>query len=131
MSEKVTIPREVAEAIEYWRSQGMSDASIVATAVTNGGVNKHSRALVNFVLERAGNSGILMRALLNGYEVEQSPEERVREYYDNMLYANGDTYADIIKDTVDLIGIKIKGGEINERTITGPYRNHRKVSALS
>jgi hypothetical protein len=81
--EKATLPREVAEAIERARARGKNNASIVASAMTT--------------------------AKVLGHNIEKTPEDRVLEYYNNMLYANGNTYAEIIAETLDLLGIKITG----------------------
>ncbi len=57
----------------------------------------------------------LMKALVNGYEVEKTPEEKVREYYldstDSEVYSRAFTfhYDDAIRTTLDLLGIKIEG----------------------
>jgi hypothetical protein len=51
----------------------------------------------------------VIRALYVGFEIEPSPEAKVREYYVNMLFANGETYAEIIKCTLDLLGTKVEG----------------------
>jgi hypothetical protein len=103
--EKVTLPKEVAEAMENLLSRGAEDKDIIAYG------------MARFTTENAGeiyryaqdNFYGLMSALVNGYQVEQTPEERLREYYDNMLFANGDTYSDVIKHTLDILGIEIDG----------------------
>jgi len=61
----------------------------------------------------------LAAALINGYEVEKTPEEKVREFYDSfecgprmypaeMSFRN-EEYRRIIKCTLNRLGIKIEG----------------------
>lgn len=118
MSEKVVLPKVVAEAIEYYRSQGLGSASIASIAVTSAGIGRE-RPLVDFVIQAADNSEKIMSALVNGYTVEATPEEMVRNYYEIEMtllahlgkydgaYHEGTTSA--IKETLNLLGIKIEG----------------------
>jgi hypothetical protein len=118
MSGKVTLPKEVAEAIENYRSQGFSNASIIATAVTSGGVGSRSKALVYFVTAEKGNSDVLMRALVNGFDVEKTPEIMLREYWEDVITRwedadKGERYYegshDAIITVLGILGIKIAG----------------------
>jgi hypothetical protein len=85
MSRKVTLPKEVAEAVGYYRGQGFSNASIISTAVTNAGVGSHAKALVYYVTAGENNSDELMRALVIGFAVDQTPEEQIREYWEDVM----------------------------------------------
>jgi hypothetical protein len=114
MDNKVIIPKDVAEAIEVYRGKGFSNASIIATACTNVGVGAHAKSLVYYIVGETDSSDKLMSALVNGYTVEQTPEEKVREYYEGHChrgtydqYVNG--ALDGIKGTLDLLGIQIEG----------------------
>jgi len=52
----------------------------------------------------------LAAALINGYEVEKTPEEKVREYYES--YGGSPSAMErkeAVQDTLDLLGIKIEG----------------------
>ncbi|MEC2215100.1 hypothetical protein [Bacillus velezensis] len=56
----------------------------------------------------------LAAALVNGYEVEKTPEEKVREYFEKLWADYCDTNEiEIAKETIintlDLLGIKIEG----------------------
>ncbi|MEH7521748.1 DUF1642 domain-containing protein [Bacillus sp. JJ1503] len=116
---KVTLPREVAEAIENMRERGRSNGAIIATAMTNGSGAGVGWTLATYVLEHEGNSDKLMTALLNGYEIEKSPDEKVREYYDELSDSNVSVYSENhhrnnreragIRKTLDLLGIQIEG----------------------
>ncbi|EME72202.1 hypothetical protein OZL92_17440 [Bacillus sonorensis] len=51
-----------------------------------------------------------LAALINGYEVEKTPEEKVREYYES--YGGSPSAMErkeAVQDTLDLLGIKIEG----------------------
>jgi hypothetical protein len=117
MAEKVFIPKDVAEAIEEYRSKGFSDASIVATAVTNGGVVERARALVNFVTEHRDNSKRLMQAIVNGYEIELTSEDKLRTYWEKVVNEYADEECtryyegahDAILTVLIILEIEIKG----------------------
>lgn len=77
---KVKLPKEVAEAVERKRGEktehGMPPWTMkdYADAYMNGiGATQVSLRKVPFET--------LMSALVNGYEVEETPEDKVREYY--------------------------------------------------
>jgi hypothetical protein len=118
---KVTLPKLVSEAIEYYWAKGTSNASIVATAVTNGSMIGHAKILVNFVLDSVGNSDILMSALVNGYEVELTPEDKLREYYGELYISasnedpgtraeyEAECKAEAVLRTLEILGITIAG----------------------
>lgn len=75
-SAKVTLTREVAEAIEQERKQGHAIAYIF-TDVYEG---KSSRVL-NLYFPRIQSFDVLMQALVSGYEVEKTPEDKILESY--------------------------------------------------
>lgn len=108
---KVTIPREVAEAIEELRNAGLSNWAIIAIA--NDPSGEYSTTLSRFK-ERDK----LLAALVNGYEIEQTPEERLREIFidvaNERLSASSDGVyyigmMDGIRTAINILGIKIVG----------------------
>lgn len=117
--EKVTVPKEVAEAIEGLRDQGTTISNIfrmVEHGVFVEEVHPITKHFRNDLDE-------LMRALVIGYQVEQTPEEKLREYYDNIKRLSEKAHAEAdhdyesemlsemlgIKTTVDILGISIEG----------------------
>ncbi len=108
-NEKVTLPREVAEALtECERNYISADITLIFHA-QNGLIGKYAPLQTLTISELAS-------ALINGYEVEKSPEEKVREYYVKTNEAVADTQQAAflgerlgIKSTLDLLGIKIGG----------------------
>lgn len=51
----------------------------------------------------------LIRALYIGYEVEQSPEDRVREYYETVVRMHYTSPRDAIRETLNLLNKQIEG----------------------
>ncbi len=115
--EKVTIPREVAEAIEKARRDGYNNRMIIHAS--NGDmVGPYTLDLARYT-ERSGNFDILMRALVNGYIVEKSPEEKLRSMYEDYVKDEisgdydrkftGEAATNAIVNTLDILGITIEG----------------------
>lgn len=117
---KVAVPREVAEAIDHLRTITYSNHEIMRLALNVFGNPKacvvHGWA---FGSNGGGTPDLLMQALVNGYEIEKSPEDRVREYYERQIvkmpgYFNYEHAASRLRrstviETLDMLGIKIEG----------------------
>lgn len=117
MSEKVTVSRKLAEAIEHFKNPDgyayenyeiMREYFSISEVV--------AKADNEFRLElRRTKTDLLMSALINGYEVEKSPEEKVRAYYNEFSvdkrHLTGSQYAVgyAILNTLNILGIKIEG----------------------
>jgi hypothetical protein len=115
--EKVKLPKEVAEAIERLRNEGASVHEIVYDYASGNVLYSQYNKLADFASD---NFDTLLKALVNGYEVEMTPEEKVREYYDRWKFqADADLCIEerviaersmnVIKCTLDNLGIKIEG----------------------
>ncbi len=118
---KVTIPREVAEAIEELRNAGMSNWAIIAIAndpseysyvIDEKCLGEYSTTLSRFKGDK------LLVALVNGYEIEQTPEERLRDIFidaanERLSAMSGGEYyvgmMDGIRTALNTLGIKIVG----------------------
>lgn len=105
---KVKVSREVAEAIERLRKNGHDNNSFIEGHVKYGYELDENKCLNELDTET------LARALLIGYEVEETPEEEILEVYNFKYgagwgagYTAGVRYG--IKKTLDVYGIKIKG----------------------
>jgi hypothetical protein len=121
MSEKVTLPREVAEAIDAAREAGKGDNRLIQVACSAERIlYDYDRAIYEWC--RDDNLIRFVGALVNGYEVEQTPEDKVRELYQSVEIALDrifdpkdreqirlSGYQDGITDTLDVLGIKISG----------------------
>lgn len=122
---KVTVTKEVAEAIEYLRNQYevYQDNSffIEAHAIHRSDTTDASwfdRPILNTV-----STEVFASAILNGYTVEKTPEDKVREYYDrcrekrdqaemddrSFAAEHLDGQAIGASITLDILGIKISG----------------------
>jgi hypothetical protein len=107
-----TIPREVADAIEAARRQGVCNGTIIDVRNDDFTLAEVSGAVLRLI-----PFDTLMSALVNGYVVEKSAEELVREAYDNIRkeYVDRphswyyDGRADGIIFTLHTLGIKIEG----------------------
>lgn len=103
---RVTVAKEIAEAITKMRAEGLSNFSIMRQA-HGAEVSKTYLTVKRWAFEDGGGSSdLLMQALVNGYTIEKSPEDKVREYYANLSRVC-DKFA--VKDTLDILGIKIEG----------------------
>lgn len=78
--DKVKLPKEVADELEKCR-QGHSDKDVISIAIADHLVKPYGslQAYANEFFDQ------FMSALVNGYEVEQTPEDKVREYITNRL----------------------------------------------
>jgi hypothetical protein len=121
---KVNLPKEVAEAIESFRSQGWADYLLVSCTFDYT-QRPHQVVAREVAVLRKHFASIcdekkLLSALVNGYGIEEkSPEEAVRDYYDKLhgqVY-NG-SFAPVVAksaelsgllQTLDLLGKKIIG----------------------
>lgn len=122
---KVNVTKEVAEAIESYENfagDEWQDALIYDVARARLG---HTSGLTAISISEAYTLLQLAEILTNGYTVEKSPEDKVREYYDrcranrDQAYSNGLTFraeryggqAIGVSITLDILGISIS--EVN------------------
>lgn len=117
MSEKVKLPREVANAIA---SSELEDVIRSIHCPNRDEANWPEEAVIfryaNISTEQTMN---ILKALVNGYEVEQTPEDKVRDYYNHITPdgwefkgdANDPVYIErrAIRTTCILLNIKING----------------------
>ena len=119
---KVTIPREVAEAIEELRNVGMSNWAIIAIANDPSEysyvIDEKCLGEYSTTLSRFKERDKLLGALVNGYEIEQTPEERLRDIFIDVANerlsarSGGEYYVgmmDGIRTALNTLGIKIVG----------------------
>jgi hypothetical protein len=111
MSEKVVLTKKVADALEMARKRGDEEVIEVIFDSENSYVSEETKILN--ALDRMD----LVRALMNGYEVEETPGDRVRAYYENldMKDLRGVSYYELtgekrgIRKTLNLLDLKIEG----------------------
>lgn len=126
-NEIVTLPKDVAEAIENLRQSRNSRMWSIDTIRSNAQHSPKSDygIIDDWILRQyEDKDGIKMyfSALVNGYHVERTPEERLAEYY-----ASQERGARIhigrkqgVKATLDILGITIDGiNDINGNQAEG------------
>ncbi|TYS25139.1 hypothetical protein FZC71_00910 [Bacillus subtilis] len=115
---KPTITKEQAEAIEYWTNEYGSDT--YKERLIKAHVDDSVRWGDMYAPLNDLDLLTLAAALVNGYEVEKTPEEKVREYFeglhrDEYLTRSRDEAHGLeceitgVENTLNLLGIKIEG----------------------
>lgn len=114
--EKVKVSREVAEAIEYLLNHEDYGYTKEKLLVAHAGMEKYPKR--NWAGDNPLNDIdllVLAAILVNGYDIEQTPEEKLAEFYRGRVNSSNDyerEYAHGIEFAVRSLGIKIKG--VNE-----------------
>src|SRR5690606_5330489 len=117
---KVTVPVEVARAITLMRKEGATNYEIIHRA--NGALLTEPDVVLRrwaFGEHAPANPDMLMSALINGYEIEKTPEDDLREYYEFhkkkcYVTCGGEHIEHVskvtaIKYTLSALGIAIEG----------------------
>jgi tartrate dehydratase alpha subunit/fumarate hydratase class I-like protein len=105
MTEKVKLPRAITEGLEEFYRCDETNRDILAAVLVNAN-SKASHTLRDFFCQDDGYFNLLLEVLVNGYEVEETPEDKVREYYNGMLNTTGPV---VIRQVLSLLNIKIEG----------------------
>lgn len=106
MSEKVKLPKEVAEAIRVVRGAYKSNCEFDLEFLKRESFD-WMQPIIEYTQESRDNMANYFAALVNGYEVEQTPEDKVREYYNN-IKQNQELQAVALR-LLDILNIKIEG----------------------
>jgi hypothetical protein len=120
--DRVKIPKRVAEAIEglkklHWETGRLLDMNEIIQAK---GYNGLPSVIYEYVYSNDKNIENYMKAVLNGYEIEMTREERLLEVYKSYEKGSLEAVHPIgkeryhlvcqgIKIALDELGIKIKG----------------------
>ncbi|MDF4197359.1 hypothetical protein [Bacillus subtilis] len=109
---KPTITKEQADALLHLYSAEWTKSDILEYHAT-GEWLEHCYSLNDLDILT------LAAALVNGYEVEKTPEEKVREFYESFNTGFGtfhsethfrfEEYQRVIKSTLNFLGVKIEG----------------------
>lgn len=103
--DKVKLPKRIAEPLENMRAKGMQSFAIVRNHIENCHIEVNGWENLQYM-----NPDDLIRALYVGYEVEQTPEEKVKDYYDSQKYHIDEDHAEYaIRNVLDILNIKIEG----------------------
>lgn len=119
MSEKVKLPREVGNALDnISRMDAYKLRLLEALLHPNVKLSPDMEIVDQWADQESNNFEILLQALVNGYEAEQSPEDKVRELYKivppNRVWNPYEAdqlgaYRNGIIDVLDALNIKIEG----------------------
>ncbi|WP_141431953.1 DUF1642 domain-containing protein [Bacillus sp. 03113] len=122
---KVVLPKEVAEAVEGFRFHlGMDELDLINIEKFGERYKREYRQWYGAIIKYFEDSRLdYIRALVNGYEIAKSPEERLREYFNarsaeyhrelavgwsvRAQYYKGQVIA--IKEMLDILSIKLEG----------------------
>lgn len=112
--EKVKLPRAVAKAIEHYSKPTLAYTKYgvldcIVGESTDVALNARKALIENY--DEGMCWDVLMNAIVNGYEVEVTAEDKVRDLYDNPDIHNYNpiSWKMGIKVTLDALGIKIEG----------------------
>lgn len=104
MNEKVKLTKEQAIVIEDIKKYRVPENTI--TTHFNCGLG-------GWVDEYISLNGMpldtLIRALYIGYEVEQTVEEQLKDYYESIMRYDHIEEAEVFKSVLNIIGMKVKG----------------------
>lgn len=108
------IPREVSEAIEELRGFGYSNRTIVKHVHDAVFETTPAGIIKGYAVQDDRVYNEFLVAILHGYTVEKTPEEKVREFYeyfavDASCSPEDAACAHAIASTLDLLDIKIPG----------------------
>ncbi len=78
---KVTLPEDVAHALECMKSASSSTKRLVEIMM-EGGISPNSNTLKRYSEDNFEN---LLNALIKGYEIEPKEYAEIRKYYNNMV----------------------------------------------
>ena len=113
MSEKVKLPKEVAEAVEILKTQHFGDDSILFGVLGNT-TDSEFITLRKYAQNVSFKS--LLRALVNGYEIEGAPItleittaqiKSLKSYYTSDCILR--EYKVGLRDALETIGLKVEG----------------------
>jgi biotin synthase-like enzyme len=100
----VKLPKEVADSIHYYQVKGREKSLFnVPTIASSSAKNKRYKAIHDYIHSSEENFKKYFKALVDGYEVEQTKEEQLLSYY-NSLGKPAE-----IKKTLKILGIQIFG----------------------
>lgn len=88
--EKVKLPKELAEAIETLENAEITTFGIICSLVHERWGHSEHASEAHKVLRKfsfgnsGGNTDVLLKALVNGYEIEMTKEEMALDYYETL-----------------------------------------------
>jgi hypothetical protein len=105
-SSKIVLPKNVAEAIRHYTDLADTKTEAFTDILSLGYEAERSELILRYF---DGNYDELMEALICGYEVEVTPEDKVREFYRNYVAEGLHSEAAAIRVAFIKYGVKIDG----------------------
>jgi len=99
MSEKVKLPKQVCDALNYAMTLSRNFDFTIAEMTHHGKWELKELEILN-----TQNSDLIMRALVLGYEPELSAEEQLKERYLSNYYSN--SYKNGMQETLKVLRIQ-------------------------
>jgi hypothetical protein len=107
---KIVLPKNVAAAIAHYVNLADTKTEALTDILSMGYEATRSEIILRHF---DGNHDELMEALICGYDVVETPEDRVRDFYNATRHDKVNFYYQrAIIGTLDRLGIKIEG--VNE-----------------
>jgi hypothetical protein len=109
--DKVKLPKKVVDAIQEIRERRGEDRTLFnyPNIALHAPKVKEYHIINAYINQSEDNFKKYFHALVNGYEVEASPEEKLKEQYDYYvekgLHVSANAYIEVLKT----LGLKIKG----------------------
>jgi DNA integrity scanning protein DisA with diadenylate cyclase activity len=107
---KITVPQAVANAIAHYVALADSKHEAFQDILSLGYEAEKSELILRHFEHDFDE---LMEALICGYEVEKTPEERIRDYYKDRRHSQEGSIAsyqaESIEKTLNILGINIEG----------------------
>lgn len=111
MSEKVKLPREVAEAMNAFIPKYKYSLSVLSQISHSNNTPETPEGIVlyDFIYEaREHNFDLLARAIIFEYEVEETPEEKIWDFYHTKASCDMHPHH-AIQHILNILNIKIEG----------------------
>lgn len=125
--QKVRLPREVAEALDQIKSIHKYPIRAVIEKFKGEKIDDYPALSDYFEQDRSRRIETIMEALVNDYEIEETPEDKVREYFRHHYEFGNDTSNGIyghVEDRIkyetvltvlEMLNIKIDGVNTNAK----------------
>jgi hypothetical protein len=121
---KVILPKEVSKALKTIKYNGYTTRDILRMIHVDNLVGRYESDIATIKQYAVSEMDALLAALVNGYEVEKSAEDKVRDYYecvveltesiDKQEASEGSYKEDAILQVLNTLGIKIEGVNAGE-----------------
>lgn len=109
--EKAILPRNVAQAIERIRERREGERTLFnyPNIALNAPRSEDYSIINTYVNQNEDNFKNYFNALVNGYEIDKNPDEKVRDQYH--YYKSHDLHvsANAFEEVLNLLGIRIEG----------------------